>query len=303
MIVTDELKNKARQLWRDYHIEYRGSFGEFDNPKGMDIDDTGRLFVTDFGSASLKVFDINHNKIDELKLQPIRPIGVAADSAQKMLFLIDRASNTVAVIDYQGKITGRLSHRNGNIFNFIQPFKIKRGPEGNIWITDLCGHSIEKFSKSGIHQETIELTPEFELPCAITFGDHDRIYVTRYNYLTGSSRTRASCKNKPDKNNIAYINSSREITKFNLPMNSDRYLADITYDMNSFYLTDTKTLYKYDESFSPVYKLNLSQAFDSAMFCGNKFFFCMRVMKTKDKSYLYVIEISNYKKILVFEIT
>ena len=41
MLLTEQLRDKARALYDDYHIEYVGSFGEFGQPAGMDVDRDG----------------------------------------------------------------------------------------------------------------------------------------------------------------------------------------------------------------------------------------------------------------------
>ena len=121
-------------------------------PYAVATDNGHRVFVTDFGTRKLHVFDFEHSKYFPLKdgsdrLQ--RPVGVATDRDDN-IYVTDAGSGSVSVYDTRGKFRQFLKPSRGKESYFEGPWgiAIDRKTE-HIYVCDSPRHMVIVLDKSG----------------------------------------------------------------------------------------------------------------------------------------------------------
>jgi sugar lactone lactonase YvrE len=303
MLLKEQQQDQARALYNDYHIKYVGSFGEFGQPTGMDVDRDGTVFVSDSASGRMLRYGLDGNMLGDYKIPFKIGTRFAVAPGNNCVFQVDRATNTVAQVDYQGELMGRLRGLDDKAFQFRFPSNIEFDRNGCLWVCDPGRLCVDRFDKSGVHEETIEMPDDFELPYSIAFDETNSMSVTHYSYhMAAALGVMDQCKHNHNKYNLLKQDNAKAITKFSLPCLVDGYFCDICYSDGFFYLTDMKTLYKYDDTFSLIYKLSFYQAINFMHSLQKGRFTSLRIKEVNNKTYLYVLEIGVSKQVYAFEI-
>jgi len=121
-------------------------------PYAVTTDNGHRVFVTDFGTRKLHVFDFEHSKYSLLKdgndrLQ--RPVGVATDRDDN-IYVTDAGSGSVSIYDARGKFRQFLKPSKGKESYFEGPWgiAIDRKTE-HIYVCDSPRHMVIVLDKNG----------------------------------------------------------------------------------------------------------------------------------------------------------
>ena len=148
-----------------------GAAARFNEPRGVAVDATGTLYVTDFGSHTLRKVSADGvvTTLAGSALVPgttdasgtaarfYSPSGVSVDSNGNV-YVADTANNTIRKVTSGGIVTtlaglaGRSSSVNGTgaAARFEDPYAIATDTSGNIYVADASDHSVRKITGAGV---------------------------------------------------------------------------------------------------------------------------------------------------------
>ena len=131
---------------------YEGTFGLIN---GVALDDDDRLFVTDGKLRRVLVFDKSNKVVDQIKDGLIDPVGIAIDTENRQLYVVDTQADQVIVYDADSlkekrRIgTGGKHHELTTPGDFSAPTEIAIDKDGNIYVTDTMNYRVEIFDADG----------------------------------------------------------------------------------------------------------------------------------------------------------
>ena len=293
MITADQVRDQARALYDDYHIEYVGSFGEFGYPSGMAIRNDGCVCVCDYptGKIFLFSFDGKPQGVIETKIKGLARIDF--DCERDCIYACGRHSNIVYRLDYQGNILGNFETNNKSVFQFQSPADIHVSGNGSIAVTDMVRNSIEIFDSDGIHQKTYPIANQTGSAHAIT-SNADSLYITMYDN-SGWAGDGPGLK----KSRVLAIDNNEVWHEISLQSNKSTYFHDIIFHNRAVYLTDGDFLFKYSDSFELIFKLNLAQLVDPSFYSSSNEFSLVSIAD----EVMFVAEGHQYKTLFSFKIS
>src|SRR6266511_3971474 len=133
-----------------------GIEGRFKTIIGLAIDDADRLFVSDVDLHHVSVFDTN-GKFESSFGDDIlgRPSGMAVDTENRFLYVVDIGKEQVAVFDadsykflrYVGGPPKKLNDDSPG--TFTKPSNVAVDADGHIWVADAMQNRVQIFDKEG----------------------------------------------------------------------------------------------------------------------------------------------------------
>jgi len=133
-----------------------GVEGRFKDIIGVAVDDTDRIFVSDAGLHQISVFDSNH-KLEAVFGQDDleRPTGLAIDTENRFLYVVDTIKERVAVFDADtfkflravggpGKVSADDSPA-----TFAKPTYVALDDDRNVYVADTINNRIQIFDADG----------------------------------------------------------------------------------------------------------------------------------------------------------
>ena len=133
-----------------------GVDAKFKDIIGLALDDNDRLFVADSGLHQVSVFDANHKLETVFGADDLgRPGGVAIDTENRFLYVVDTQKEHVVVYDADTykrlRIIGGPAKSEGDEDPaiFAKPTNVTVDPDGNVYVTDTINNRIQIFDADG----------------------------------------------------------------------------------------------------------------------------------------------------------
>jgi sugar lactone lactonase YvrE len=122
---------------------------------GLAIDDDDRLFVSDGKMHRVLVFSPKHEVINQIGAGLSDPVGLAIDTGNRLLYVVDTQQDQVVVFDADSlkelrRIgTGGKNHWLTTPGDFGAPSNVAVDKEGNVYVTDTMNNRVEIFDAEG----------------------------------------------------------------------------------------------------------------------------------------------------------
>ena len=172
----------------DVHLirnKHEASFGLI---YGLAIDDNDRLFVTDLTQRHVAVFDSNHKEETAFGADVLgRPGGVAIDTENRLLYVVDTENDVVAVFDADSfKLLRRIGtpgkkHTLTEPGTFSLPSNVAVDKDGNVYVTDTFNDRVEIFDADGNFIRTFGAAGDgpgyFQRPKGIAIDPDGHVWV------------------------------------------------------------------------------------------------------------------------------
>jgi|SRR5208283_103973 len=142
-------ETRAVQLIRN---GYEAHFGWIN---GLAIDDDDRLFVSDGKNRRVLVFNTKHEVEAQINEKLIDPVGLALDTENRLLYVVDTQADQVVVFDADSlkelrRIgTGGKDHWLTTPGDFGGPQGVALDKDGNVYVTDTMNNRVEIFDADG----------------------------------------------------------------------------------------------------------------------------------------------------------
>jgi sugar lactone lactonase YvrE len=140
---------------RDVQLIRNGYEAHFGLVNGLAIDDDDRLFVSDGKLHRVLVFNSKHEVIDQITEDLVDPVGLAIDTENRFLYVVDTQKDQVMVFDADTlkpirKIgTGGKNHYLTTPGDFGGPSNVALDKDGNVYVTDTMNNRVEIFDPDG----------------------------------------------------------------------------------------------------------------------------------------------------------
>jgi DNA-binding beta-propeller fold protein YncE len=119
------------------------------------IDDDDRIFVTDGKLHRVLIFDKNRKVVDQIKDGLVDPVGIAIDTENRLVYVVDTQQDQVLVYDAD-KLnlirrigTGGKKHTLTTPGDFSAPTDVALDKDGNVYVTDTMNYRVEIFDADG----------------------------------------------------------------------------------------------------------------------------------------------------------
>jgi len=140
---------------RDAKLIRNGFEATFGWINGVVVDDDGRIFVTDGKLRRVLVLNKNWQVLDQIKGDFIDPNGIAIDTENRFVYVVDTQQDQVLVYDADSlKLLRRLGHT-GKLHemtapgDFAAPTAVALDGDGNVYVTDTLNNRVEIFDADG----------------------------------------------------------------------------------------------------------------------------------------------------------
>jgi sugar lactone lactonase YvrE len=140
---------------RETQLIRNGFDAKFGWINDLAIDDDDRLFVSDGKMRRVTIFNPKHEVESQLTEGLVDPVGVAIDTANRFLYVVDTQQDQVIVYDADSlRLLRRIGTGGKNHFltspgDFGAPQGVAVDSEGNIYVTDTLNNRAEIFDADG----------------------------------------------------------------------------------------------------------------------------------------------------------
>jgi DNA-binding beta-propeller fold protein YncE len=171
----------------DTELIRNGSEAHFGWINGLAIDDDDRLFVADGKLHHVMVFNPKHESDGQITEGLQDPVGVAIDTTNRFLYVVDTQQDQVIVYDADTyKLLRRIgttgkNHTLTDAGNFGAPQGVALDADGNVYVTDTLNDRVEIFDADGNFISTFGKNGDgpgfFERPKGIAVDGDGHIWV------------------------------------------------------------------------------------------------------------------------------
>jgi len=171
----------------DTEMIRNGIEAHFEWINGLAIDDDDRLFVSDGKLHHVLVFSPKHEMQDQITEGLVDPVGVAIDTTNRFLYVVDTQQDQVIVYDADTyKLlrrigTGGKNHTLTSPGDFGAPQGVAVDSDGNVYVTDTLNDRVEIFDADGTFISTFGKNGDgpgfFERPKGIAVDSDGHIWV------------------------------------------------------------------------------------------------------------------------------
>ena len=141
---------------KDVQMVRNGKEGRFGLINGIAIDDNDRLFVTDDKFREVLVFNAKHQEETAFGADILgNPGGVAIDTENRFLYVVDTANDVVDVFDADSlKLLRKIGvpgkkHQLTDPGTFSLPTNVAVDADGNVYVSDTLNARVEIFDAEG----------------------------------------------------------------------------------------------------------------------------------------------------------
>jgi tripartite motif-containing protein 71 len=126
--------------------------GDFKDPCGIDIGPTGNVYVADTWNGRVEVFSNTGSFLLEVGkdrgMWGPRDVGVDKEGN---IYVCDTGFGRIEKFDEKGRYLTSIGKKGGGKgpAEFIEPFSIKQGPDGNMYVLDRKNYRVQVLSTSG----------------------------------------------------------------------------------------------------------------------------------------------------------
>ena len=157
-------------------------------PTGIAIASDGTVFVSDAKLKGVFGFDLNGKMLIALGGEDgcgeslfERPAGLAVDSANNRLYIVDIKKHHIIAFDLKGQFVYIIGDRGTDLGNFNYPTNITVDKEGNIYVSDEGNFRVQIFDSKGKVIKSIgnigTRLGEFARPKGVAVDSEGHIYV------------------------------------------------------------------------------------------------------------------------------
>jgi DNA-binding beta-propeller fold protein YncE len=142
---------------RDVQLIRNGYEAHFGWINGLAIDDDDRLFVSDGKMHRVLVFSSAHEVINQINEGLVDPVGLAVDTGNRLLYVVDTQQDQVVVYDADTlKELRRMGTAGKNHWlttpgDFGAPSNVAVDKDGNVYVTDTMNNRVEIFDAEGTY--------------------------------------------------------------------------------------------------------------------------------------------------------
>lgn len=140
---------------RDVQIIRNGYEEHFGLINDLAIDDDDRLFVSDGKMHRVVVFNPQHEVVDQISEGLVDPVGLAIDTENRFLYVVDTQQDQVIVFDADTlKLVRKIGTTGKNHWlttpgDFGAPSNVALDKDGNVYVTDTMNNRVEIFDADG----------------------------------------------------------------------------------------------------------------------------------------------------------
>lgn len=140
---------------RDCQMIRNGREAHFGWINGLAIDDDDRLFVSDGKMHRVMIFNPKHEVESQITEGLVDPVGLAIDTANRFLYVVDTQQDQVIVYDADTlKLLRRIGTGGKDHFlttpgDFGAPQGVAVDQDGNVYVTDTMNNRVEIFDADG----------------------------------------------------------------------------------------------------------------------------------------------------------
>ena len=186
------ISNQATDIVYSYSIGAY-PYGNFSNPKGVAIDNNGKIYVADTGNNRIQIFSssgayeysIGTGSSGSNIGQFYSPSGVTVDSNGK-IYVAESSNHRIQIFSNSGAYEFQISSSGGDIGLFRYPIDLALDSNGKIYVADYNNHRIQIFSNSGAYEYSIGTGSsgsnigQFNRPSGVAVDSNGKIYVADY---------------------------------------------------------------------------------------------------------------------------
>lgn len=144
VLVLDTMSSELRTL------KHTNGETPFASPFGITIDAADRIYVSDVTSSSISVFGPDEKFLFTISRPDLkRPTGLAVDTENDRLYVVDTPSHKIFVFSLNGEFSGTIGTWGNAEGQFNFPTDVDVDVDGNLYVMDSMNARVEVFDVDG----------------------------------------------------------------------------------------------------------------------------------------------------------